>query len=86
LLDVAVKPWANNVMGFIAVVCGFPVYIFTAIIGAMIGGTPGIVVALLLSALLLYCIGWGVAQNRREEAAARDAPIRLGRHLSDNNF
>jgi hypothetical protein len=67
LADIAVKPGASNVvMGFIAVVCGFPVYIFAAFIGAL-GGTTGIVIALILAALLLYCIGWGVAQNRREE-------------------
>jgi hypothetical protein len=83
LADVAVKPGASNVaMGFIAVVCGFPVYFFAALIGALIGGTPGIVIAVILAALLLYCIGWGVAQNRREEVAARDAQIKLGRHLA----
>lgn len=71
LADIAVKPGASNVvMGFIAVVCGFPVYVFAVFIGAAIGGQTGIVIALLLAALLCYCIGWGVAQNRREEVAA----------------
>ncbi len=85
--DVSVKPGPGNVvMGFIAVVCGFPAYFFAAILGSMIGGTPGIAVALILMALLLYCIGWGVAQNRREELAARDAQIKLGRHLTDRDI
>jgi hypothetical protein len=48
-----------------------------------LGGTTGVIIALVLAALLLYCIGWGAAQNRREEVAARDAQILLGRHLSD---
>jgi hypothetical protein len=86
LADIAVKPGASNVvMGFIAVVCGFPVYFFAALLGSLIGGTAGIVIALILAALLLYCIGWGVAQNRREEVAARDAQIKLGRHLADKD-
>ncbi len=49
----------------------------------VIAGTAGVYVALILAALLLFCIGWGVAQNQREETAARDAQILLGRHLSD---
>lgn len=69
-------------MGFIAVVCGLPAYVFAVFIGAAIGGQTGIVIALLLAAPLCYCIGWVVAQNRREEVAARDAQIKLGRHLT----
>ncbi len=72
-------------MGFIAVVCGFPVYFLAALVGALMGGTTGIVIALILAALLLFCLGWGVAQNRREEVAARDAQIKLGRHLTDKD-
>lgn len=83
LADVAVKPGKGNVaMGIVAMVVGFPVYALAVILGALIGGTPGIYVAVVIAAILLYCIGWAAAQRSREEAAARDAQILLGRHLS----
>jgi hypothetical protein len=82
--DIAVKPGASNVvMGFLAVLVGFPVYVPAAFLGALIGREAGVVVALILAALICFAAGWGVAQNRREELAARDAQIKMGRHLAD---
>lgn len=86
LSDVAVRPGVGNVaMGIIAMVVGFPMYALAAFLGAMVGGTAGIWVGLIIAAILLYCIGWGAAQNTREEKAARDAQILLGRHLTGKN-
>lgn len=70
-------------MGILAVICGFPVYIAAAFIGAGIGGKTGGWVALVIAAAICFAAGWGAAENRRKDDAARDAQIRLGRHPSE---
>lgn len=84
LADIAVKPGAGNVVGgIIGVVCGFPVYVAAFFIGALVGGEAGIWIALLFAVVICFALGWGITQNKREERAARDAQIRMGRHLAD---
>lgn len=44
------------------------------LIGPVIGGEAGFTIVLLIADLLCFAPGWGIAQKRREEVAARAMP------------